>query len=114
MTTLPLIHNHLKIQNFFVIYNIKHVLKIILFFQQHYVDLNDTYLRANMDNANVKPTDYLSLMGSPDEMAPAPPRYVNGHILPEIRKFNLNRQYISLYLYEHTFYAHNYLCTIIP
>nr|XP_036222267.1 vascular endothelial growth factor receptor 1 isoform X13 [Bactrocera oleae] len=51
----------------------------------HYVDLNDTYLRANMDNANVKPTDYLSLMGSPDEMAPAPPRYVNGHILPEIR-----------------------------
>nr|XP_036222271.1 vascular endothelial growth factor receptor 1 isoform X16 [Bactrocera oleae] len=50
----------------------------------HYVDLNDTYLRANMDNANVKPTDYLSLMGSPDEMAPAPPRYVNGHILPEI------------------------------
>ncbi|XP_019847642.2 vascular endothelial growth factor receptor 1 isoform X10 [Bactrocera dorsalis] len=51
----------------------------------HYVDLNDTYLRANMDNANTKPTDYLSLMGSPDEMAPAPPRYVNGHILPEIR-----------------------------
>ncbi|XP_029408233.2 vascular endothelial growth factor receptor 1 isoform X12 [Bactrocera dorsalis] len=50
----------------------------------HYVDLNDTYLRANMDNANTKPTDYLSLMGSPDEMAPAPPRYVNGHILPEI------------------------------
>ncbi|XP_054082942.1 vascular endothelial growth factor receptor 1 isoform X4 [Zeugodacus cucurbitae] len=51
----------------------------------HYVDLNDTYLRANMDNANPKATDYLSLMGSPDEMAPAPPRYVNGHILPEIR-----------------------------
>ncbi|XP_054744163.1 vascular endothelial growth factor receptor 1 isoform X4 [Anastrepha obliqua] len=51
----------------------------------HYVDLNDTYLRANNDNVNRNPTDYLSLMGSPDEMAPAPPRYVNGHILPEIR-----------------------------
>ncbi|XP_067624151.1 vascular endothelial growth factor receptor 1 isoform X3 [Eurosta solidaginis] len=51
----------------------------------HYVDLNDTYLRANNDNINRNATDYLSLMGSPDEFAPAPPRYVNGHILPEIR-----------------------------
>ncbi|XP_020713104.1 vascular endothelial growth factor receptor 1 isoform X2 [Ceratitis capitata] len=51
----------------------------------HYVDLNDTYLRASTDNSNPKQTDYLSLMGSPDELAPPPPRYVNGHILPEIR-----------------------------
>ncbi|XP_046803769.1 vascular endothelial growth factor receptor kdr-like [Lucilia cuprina] len=51
----------------------------------HYVDLNEPYLRVNTEYMKHKPTDYLSLMGSPDEMAPPPPRYVNGHILPEIR-----------------------------
>ncbi|XP_037824042.1 vascular endothelial growth factor receptor 1 isoform X1 [Lucilia sericata] len=51
----------------------------------HYVDLNEPYLRVNTEYMKHNPTDYLSLMGSPDEMAPPPPRYVNGHILPEIR-----------------------------
>ncbi|XP_065357936.1 vascular endothelial growth factor receptor 1 isoform X3 [Calliphora vicina] len=51
----------------------------------HYVDLNEPYLRVNTEYFKRNQTDYLSLMGSPDEMAPPPPRYVNGLILPEIR-----------------------------
>ncbi|XP_073825353.1 PDGF- and VEGF-receptor related isoform X14 [Musca autumnalis] len=51
----------------------------------HYMDLNEPYLRVNTEYMKRNQTDYLALMGSPDEMAPPPPRYVNGHILPEIR-----------------------------
>ncbi|XP_030384764.1 vascular endothelial growth factor receptor 1 isoform X2 [Scaptodrosophila lebanonensis] len=51
----------------------------------HYMDLNDPYLRSNSEYMKNRPTDYLALMGSPDELAPAPPPYVNGHIVPEIR-----------------------------
>ncbi|XP_075152241.1 PDGF- and VEGF-receptor related isoform X3 [Haematobia irritans] len=51
----------------------------------HYVDLNEPYLRVNTEYMKRNQTDYLALMGSPDEMAPPPPKYVNGHILPEIR-----------------------------
>ncbi|KAL9923896.1 PDGF- and VEGF-receptor related isoform 7-T9 [Glossina fuscipes fuscipes] len=51
----------------------------------HYVDLNEPYLRVNSEYMKRNQTDYLALMGAPDEMAPPPPRYVNGHILPEIR-----------------------------
>lgn len=54
---------------------------------QHYVDLNEPYLRVNTEYMKRNQTDYLSLMGSPDEMAPPPPRYVNGHVLPEIRTY---------------------------
>ncbi|XP_073825358.1 PDGF- and VEGF-receptor related isoform X18 [Musca autumnalis] len=50
----------------------------------HYMDLNEPYLRVNTEYMKRNQTDYLALMGSPDEMAPPPPRYVNGHILPEI------------------------------
>ncbi|KAL9923894.1 PDGF- and VEGF-receptor related isoform 5-T7 [Glossina fuscipes fuscipes] len=50
----------------------------------HYVDLNEPYLRVNSEYMKRNQTDYLALMGAPDEMAPPPPRYVNGHILPEI------------------------------
>ncbi|XP_030556621.1 vascular endothelial growth factor receptor 1 isoform X6 [Drosophila novamexicana] len=51
----------------------------------HYLDLNDPYMRSNTEYMKNRPTDYLSLMGSPDEFAPAAPRYVNGHIVPDIR-----------------------------
>ncbi|XP_055840031.1 vascular endothelial growth factor receptor 1 [Episyrphus balteatus] len=51
----------------------------------HYVDLNEPYLKINTEHMQQSDTDYLALMGSPDEMAPPPPRYVNGMILPEIR-----------------------------
>lgn len=61
---------------------------LFFIFYQHYVDLNEPYLRVNTEYMKRSQTDYLSLMGSPDEMAPPPPRYVNGHILPEIRKYS--------------------------
>uniref|UniRef100_A0A1B0GCK6 Ig-like domain-containing protein n=1 Tax=Glossina morsitans morsitans TaxID=37546 RepID=A0A1B0GCK6_GLOMM len=45
--------------------------------------VNSEYMKRNQ-------TDYLALMGAPDEMAPPPPRYVNGHILPEIPGIDLS------------------------
>ncbi|XP_030080358.1 vascular endothelial growth factor receptor 2 isoform X5 [Drosophila hydei] len=54
----------------------------------HYLDLNDPYMRSNSEYMKNRPTDYLSLMGAPDDFAPSAPRYVNGHIVPKI---NTNR-----------------------
>ncbi|XP_020798926.1 vascular endothelial growth factor receptor 1 isoform X6 [Drosophila serrata] len=51
----------------------------------HYLDLNNPYLQSNMEYMKNQQTDYLALMGSPDELAPSAPRYVNGHIVPDIR-----------------------------
>ncbi|XP_043070362.1 vascular endothelial growth factor receptor 1 isoform X9 [Drosophila grimshawi] len=51
----------------------------------HYLDLNDPYMRSNTEYMKNRATDYLSLMGSPTELAPPAPRYVNGHIVPDIR-----------------------------
>lgn len=50
------------------------------------MDLNEPYLKVNDEYMKRNQTDYLALMGAPDELAPPLPRYVNGHILPEIRK----------------------------
>ncbi|XP_026843934.1 vascular endothelial growth factor receptor kdr-like isoform X5 [Drosophila persimilis] len=50
----------------------------------HYLDLNNPYMQTNMEYMKSQSTDYLALMGSPDEPAPAAPRYVNGHIVPDI------------------------------
>ncbi|BFF95544.1 vascular endothelial growth factor receptor kdr-like [Drosophila madeirensis] len=50
----------------------------------HYLDLNNPYMQTNMEYMKNQSTDYLALMGSPDELAPAAPRYVNGHIVPDI------------------------------
>ncbi|XP_068143808.1 vascular endothelial growth factor receptor 1 isoform X3 [Drosophila tropicalis] len=51
----------------------------------HYLDLNNPYMQSNMQYMKTQPTDYLALMGSPDEPAPERPRYVNGHMVPDIR-----------------------------
>ncbi|XP_026834392.1 vascular endothelial growth factor receptor 1 isoform X3 [Drosophila erecta] len=51
----------------------------------HYLDLNNPYMQSNIEYMKKQSTDYLALMGSPDELAPAAPRYVNGHIVPDIR-----------------------------
>ncbi|XP_043641442.1 vascular endothelial growth factor receptor 1 isoform X4 [Drosophila teissieri] len=51
----------------------------------HYLDLNNPYMQSNVEYMKKQSTDYLALMGSPDELAPAAPRYVNGHIVPDIR-----------------------------
>ncbi|KRJ97846.1 vascular endothelial growth factor receptor 1 isoform X6 [Drosophila yakuba] len=51
----------------------------------HYLDLNNPYMQSNFEYMKKQSTDYLALMGSPDELAPPAPRYVNGHIVPDIR-----------------------------
>ncbi|KAH8409381.1 hypothetical protein KR222_002180, partial [Zaprionus bogoriensis] len=62
----------------------------------HYLDLNDPYMRTNTEYMKNRPTDYLSLMGSPDEFAPSAPRYVNGHIVPDIRIEEMPDDYLQM------------------
>ncbi|XP_017068456.2 LOW QUALITY PROTEIN: platelet-derived growth factor receptor alpha-like [Drosophila eugracilis] len=62
----------------------------------HYLDLNNPYLQSNMESMKNQSTDYLALMGSPDELAPAAPRYVNGHIVPDIRIEELPDDYVAM------------------
>ncbi|XP_037708354.1 vascular endothelial growth factor receptor 1 isoform X4 [Drosophila subpulchrella] len=50
----------------------------------HYLDLNNPYMQSNMEYMKTQSTDYLGLIGSPDELAPAAPRYVNGRVVPKI------------------------------
>ncbi|KPU73300.1 uncharacterized protein Dana_GF15270, isoform B [Drosophila ananassae] len=51
----------------------------------HYLDLNNPYMQSNLEYMKKQETDYLALMGSPDEVAPSAPSYVNGRIVPDIR-----------------------------
>ncbi|XP_033173389.1 vascular endothelial growth factor receptor 1 isoform X10 [Drosophila mauritiana] len=62
----------------------------------HYLDLNNPYMQSNIEYMKKQSTDYLALMGSPDEMAPAAPRYVNGHIVPDIRIEELPDDYMEM------------------
>uniref|UniRef100_A0A6P4EV92 Vascular endothelial growth factor receptor 1 n=1 Tax=Drosophila rhopaloa TaxID=1041015 RepID=A0A6P4EV92_DRORH len=62
----------------------------------HYLDLNNPYMQSNIEYMKNQPTDYLSMMGSPDELAPAAPRYVNGHIVPDIRIEELPDDYMAM------------------
>jgi FMS-like tyrosine kinase 1 len=55
--------------------------------KDHYMDLNDPYLKMNMSQFQEGATDYLGMLGTPDQMAPAPPTYVNGN-LQLIRELN--------------------------
>ncbi|XP_016967543.1 vascular endothelial growth factor receptor 1 isoform X6 [Drosophila biarmipes] len=50
----------------------------------HYLDLNTPYMETNIESTKNQTTDYLGLMGSPDEVAPSAPRYVNGLVVPKI------------------------------
>ncbi|XP_043950379.1 platelet-derived growth factor receptor alpha isoform X4 [Drosophila biarmipes] len=52
----------------------------------HYLDLNTPYMETNIESTKNQTTDYLGLMGSPDEVAPSAPRYVNGLVVPKIRE----------------------------
>eukprot|EP00099_Drosophila_melanogaster_P029242 NP_787997.2 PDGF- and VEGF-receptor related, isoform G [Drosophila melanogaster] len=62
----------------------------------HYLDLNNPYMQSNIEYMKKQSTDYLALMGSPDELAPAAPRYVNGHIVPDIRIEELPDDYMEM------------------
>ncbi|XP_037908371.1 platelet-derived growth factor receptor alpha isoform X3 [Hermetia illucens] len=50
----------------------------------HYLDLNDPYLKMNSEYCKTGGTDYLALMGCPEEAAPQAPRYVNGKLIAEL------------------------------
>ncbi|KRJ97843.1 uncharacterized protein Dyak_GE11101, isoform H [Drosophila yakuba] len=62
----------------------------------HYLDLNNPYMQSNFEYMKKQSTDYLALMGSPDELAPPAPRYVNGHIVPDIRIEELPDDYMAM------------------
>lgn len=44
---------------------------------EHYIDLNEPYLKSNVSNFTGGQTDYLALMAAPECPAPAVPHYVN-------------------------------------
>lgn len=51
---------------------------------EHYIDLNEPYLKSNVSNFDGGQTDYLALMGTPDCLAPPTPiqpNYVNSHVI---------------------------------
>lgn len=49
---------------------------------EHYIDLNEPYLKSNISHLAETQTDYLALMGAPDGYAPPIPSYVNSHVIP--------------------------------
>lgn len=48
---------------------------------EHYIDLNEPYLKSNISHLAETQTDYLALMGAPDSYAPPIPSYVNSHAI---------------------------------
>lgn len=49
---------------------------------EHYIDLNEPYLKSNVSNFNSGQTDYIALMGAPDCQAPRTPNnYVNSTVI---------------------------------
>ncbi|XP_055298872.1 vascular endothelial growth factor receptor 1-like isoform X15 [Sitodiplosis mosellana] len=49
---------------------------------EHYIDLNEPYLKSNVSHFNEGQTDYIALMGAPDCQAPRTPnQYVNSHVI---------------------------------
>nr|XP_016943226.1 vascular endothelial growth factor receptor 1 isoform X4 [Drosophila suzukii] len=63
----------------------------------HYLDLNNPYMQSNMEYMKTQTTDYLGLMGSPDELAPSAPRYVNGRVVPKIHICESPDDYTPMY-----------------
>lgn len=40
---------------------------------EHYIQLNEPYLKANVENSQCGKTDYIALMGSPHSRTPSTP-----------------------------------------
>lgn len=62
---------------------------------EHYIDLNEPYLKANINDINAGKTDYIAMMGSPDFYAPQMPNYVNVSVIDEQISEALTVQQIS-------------------
>lgn len=48
---------------------------------EHYIDLNEPYLKSNISSTGENQTDYLALMAAPDCLAPPIPNYINSHVI---------------------------------
>lgn len=65
---------------------------------EHYIDLNEPYLKSNVNNFEEGHVDYLSCMAAPDCPPPAVPSYVNGHVglLPQAPSVPAQPSYITI------------------
>ena len=45
---------------------------------EHYIQLNEPYVKANVENTECGKTDYIALMGAPDSQAPCAPPALSG------------------------------------
>lgn len=65
---------------------------------EHYIDLNEPYLRSNVSNFEEGHVDYLSCMAAPDCPPPAVPSYINGHVglLPQAPNIPPQPSYITM------------------
>lgn len=58
---------------------------------EHYIDLNEPYMKVNATNFTDGQTDYLAMMAVPDCQAPPVPLYVNGNVSPkDTREITMN------------------------
>lgn len=55
---------------------------------EHYVNLNEPYLEANVNNYKQGKTDYIALMGAPEYRAPMTPTYVNASDIIDVEHFD--------------------------
>lgn len=65
---------------------------------EHYIDLNEPYLKSNVSNFDDGHVDYLSCMAAPDCPPPAIPSYVNGHVglMPQAPGVPAQTSYITM------------------
>lgn len=65
---------------------------------EHYIDLNEPYLKSNVSNFEEGHVDYLSSMAAPDCPPPAIPSYVNGHVglLQQVPCVPTQQSYITM------------------
>lgn len=55
---------------------------------ERYIDMNEPYLEANVNNYKHGKTDYIALMGAPEFRAPMTPTYVNASDIIDVDNFD--------------------------
>uniref|UniRef100_A0A182MN07 Receptor protein-tyrosine kinase n=1 Tax=Anopheles culicifacies TaxID=139723 RepID=A0A182MN07_9DIPT len=64
--------------------------------RDHYLALSEPYLQMNAEKIERGDTDYLAILGPPEEPAPTAPNYVNGIILPLPPKIRNDKDYLKM------------------
>lgn len=59
---------------------------------EYYVNLNEPYLEANVNNYKHGKTDYIALMGAPECRAPMTPTYVNASDIIDVNNIEKESQ----------------------